>query len=60
MSAELNDDSESHAKQYLDEDDDERSPLGSAIFEQMFGVSIDDIVDADDEDNSKEQNPKDT
>lgn len=36
-------------KQYLDDDDDERSPLGADIFFKRFGFTVDEAFDADDE-----------
>ena len=36
------------AKQYIEDDDDEYSPLGAEIFEMITGSSIDDVMDAED------------
>jgi len=38
-----------HAEQYLNIDDDEESPLGASIFFSKFGYTIDDVLDAMDE-----------
>ena len=34
---------------YLDSDDDEESPLGAAIFRDMFGFTVEEVLDSEDE-----------
>jgi hypothetical protein len=35
-------------KQYVDIDDDEESPLGAAIFKDIVGMSVEDVLDETD------------
>jgi len=43
-------------KQYADEDDDEESPLGAAIFFSKLGFTVEDVLDsADDEDGAAQK-----
>jgi len=44
------DDIELLLEQYLDIDDDEYSLLGAAIFRQRLGISIEEVLDAEDTD----------
>ena len=49
-------DAEYVAKQYLDIDDDEESPLGADIFRDMFGYSVEDVLEADEDEALEEDN----
>jgi hypothetical protein len=49
---------EADSRQYLDEDDDEYSPLGEAIFKQATGISFDEDDDSDDDDEDDESEDK--
>jgi hypothetical protein len=35
-------------EQYIDIDDDEESPLGAAIFREIIGMSVEDVLDETD------------
>ena len=39
-----------HSDHYLNVDDDEYSPLGAAIFENITGISIEELLDEDNDD----------
>lgn len=42
-------DSDYTAWQYIESDDDEESPLGAAIFQHITGMSIEEILDEDED-----------